>query len=144
MVVSCCPIPAYLVIQPVGLAAPPVSSVTLLLLCLEPFHLFHPRHALEVCLVDPHHPYGTLPFWAAFFCYPCCNGTLWDAFLSFTFRVSFLCVNFVFFKVFAEGDEEDEDGDADEPPAPVVKLRGKKVRRNMKRVTRSLGGLGEA
>lgn len=32
-------------------------------------------------------------------------------------------------QVFAEGDEEDEDGDADEPPAhvPVVKLRGKKV-----------------
>lgn len=33
----------------------------------------------------------------------------------------------VLLQVFAEGDEEDEDGDADEPPAPVVKLRGKKV-----------------
>lgn len=37
------------------------------------------------------------------------------------------CVVLVLLQVFAEGDEEDEDGDADEPPAPVVKLRGKKV-----------------
>lgn len=32
------------------------------------------------------------------------------------------------FQVFAEGDEEEDDSSvADEPPAPVVKLRGKKV-----------------